>query len=56
MKCIFCSIAETNIPEHEIEWEDQHHIAFTDSKPVTAGHTLVIPKQHAENLEELDHD
>lgn len=29
------------------------HIAFTDAHPVTIGHTLLIPKQHAESLEEL---
>lgn len=54
MKCIFCSIAETNIPKHDVVWEDDKHIAFTDARPVTAGHTIVIPKHHAEDLDSLN--
>ena len=53
MNCIFCSIANANIPKHEIVWKNGMHIAFTDAHPVTIGHTLLIPKQHAESLEEL---
>jgi len=46
-KCIFCSIAESNIPHHKIIWEDTNHIAFLDINPSKEGHTLVIPKKHS---------
>lgn len=34
----------------EVIYEDEWTIAFTAHAPVTAGHTLVIPKTHFENL------
>lgn len=56
MSCIFCSIADTNTPVHEIIWTDENHIAFYDADPVTPGHTLVVPRQHAEDLSVLSND
>ena len=33
--------------------EDQNHLAFLDIKPHALGHTVVIPKKHAETVFEL---
>jgi len=50
MPCLFCSIIAGEIPCHKV-YEDESVIAFLDIGPVSTGHTLVIPKAHAENLE-----
>jgi len=48
-KCIFCAIASKQIPASTI-YEDEKVLAFLDINPLTEGHTLVIPKYHAENI------
>lgn len=53
--CIFCKIAQGQIPCHEI-YSDEHVLAFLDIAPVAPGHTLVIPKQHYATLFELTED
>ncbi|MGX8178002.1 HIT family protein [Exiguobacterium artemiae] len=50
--CIFCKIANHEIPSHKV-YEDDHVLAFLDLSQVTQGHTLVIPKQHADNVYDL---
>lgn len=51
MDCLFCKIIAGQIPCHKL-YEDEHVVAFLDIGPVSEGHTLVIPKTHAENLTE----
>ena len=51
-KCVFCDIVNGEIPSVKI-WEDEGHIAILDANPVTEGHTLLIPKEHYENIFEL---
>ncbi len=43
--CVFCKIIARKIPSH-IVYEDNDFIAFLDIRPLSPGHTLVIPKQH----------
>lgn len=50
--CIFCQIIAGTIPSYKI-YEDEKTIAFLDIKPVSLGHTLVLPKKHVANLEEI---
>lgn len=47
--CLFCKIITGDIPAEKI-YEDEHTFAFLDIHPINTGHTLVIPKQHAENI------
>ena len=47
--CLFCKIIKGEIPSHKI-YEDADTFAFLDIGPVSKGHTLIIPKNHAENL------
>jgi len=47
--CLFCKIAAGEIPAQKV-YEDTHVIAFLDIKPVHLGHTLVVPKEHAEDV------
>jgi histidine triad (HIT) family protein len=47
--CIFCKIVKGEIPSYKI-YEDDQVLAFADINPITNGHTLIIPKAHAENI------
>ncbi len=49
--CLFCSI-----PKGRIISENQLAYAIRDGFPVTEGHTLVIPKRHAEDYFSLTQD
>lgn len=52
MSCLFCSIGKKEIAA-EIIYEDDKTMAFLDILPRAPGHTMVIPKTHAENILEL---
>ena len=47
--CIFCKIVAGEIPSYKV-YENDHVLAFLDIFPVSKGHTLVIPKAHAQDL------
>lgn len=47
--CIFCKIVSGRIPCNKI-YEDEQVLAFMDIRPVSDGHTLVVPKEHFEKL------
>ncbi|MFH1225846.1 MAG: HIT family protein [bacterium] len=49
MDCIFCKIIKGEIPGHKV-YEDDQVLAFLDITPVSKGHTLVVPKEHTDNL------
>ena len=52
MDCIFCKIANKEIPTRIIT-ETENSIAFLDAFPVSRGHTLVIPKNHYEKVQDM---
>jgi histidine triad (HIT) family protein len=52
MECIFCQIVAGSLSCHKI-YEDEDTLAFLDIAPVNYGHTLVIPKKHYTNMEEI---
>ena len=51
--CVFCKIIAGDIPCHRV-FENDHLLAFLDIAPLARGHTVVIPKAHAERLDQLD--
>ena len=51
--CLFCKIVEGEIPSYKI-YEDDKTLSFLDVFPISEGHSLVIPKKHAQFIEELD--
>ena len=53
--CIFCMIAEGQIPSRKI-YEDDLCLAFLDLSQANIGHTLVVPKKHYDNMIDLDND
>lgn len=50
--CIFCQIVKKKIPSKVI-FENEKNLAFLDIYPIFKGHTIVIPKRHYQNLEEI---
>lgn len=54
-ECIFCKIVAGELPAEKIH-EDDKTVAFMDLNPGTRGHALVIPKNHAKDLLEIDPD
>ncbi len=48
--CLFCKIIAGEIPSAKV-YEDDAVLAFLDIHPVKAGHTLVVPKNHGDNLQ-----
>ena len=55
MDCLFCKIINKEIPA-EVIYEDENTIAILDIQPRTTGHTMILPKFHAENILDLPDD
>jgi len=53
--CIFCKIGQKKIDANIID-ENENAIAFLDAFPLTAGHTLVITKNHYAKLQDVEFD
>jgi len=52
---IFKKIIAGQIPAHKV-YEDESVLAFLDIGPLSRGHTLVVPKEPAETLDELSEE
>jgi histidine triad (HIT) family protein len=48
-KCVFCKIASKEA-DASIVYEDAEIMAFMDIRPVSEGHTLIIPKKHCVDI------
>jgi histidine triad (HIT) family protein len=53
--CIFCRIVKGEIPCFKV-YENESVLAFEDINPVADGHTLIIPRIHAENIWEISEE
>lgn len=51
--CIFCKLANGDIPTNTV-YEDDDFRVILDAAPANLGHCLVLPKNHAANIFELD--
>lgn len=49
MDCLFCKIIHKEIPS-KILYEDEKYLAILDLNQHPAGHTLIIPKKHLEDV------
>ena len=47
--CIFCKIVKKEIPS-EIIFESENFIVIKDIHPISQGHSLIISKNHYENI------
>ena len=52
MDCVFCKIVDGKI-QAKIIAQTSKSLAFMDAFPLTMGHTLVIPKNHSEKIQDL---
>jgi len=52
MDCFFCKIIHKEASA-EIIYEDDSAVAILDIHPCSPGHTIVLPKFHAENILDL---
>lgn len=50
--CIFCKIANGEIPSNKV-YEDEQIICFHDADPQAPVHVLIIPKKHIPSLDEV---
>jgi diadenosine tetraphosphate (Ap4A) HIT family hydrolase len=50
-QCIFCSIVAKKTPSFEIA-ENPENIAILELNPLSKGHSLIIPKEHSEEIPE----
>ena len=51
--CAFCAIVARQA-EASVVHEDEAVVVFMDLNPVTPGHLLVVPREHAVGLEDVD--
>jgi len=54
-ECVFCQIIAGEAPS-SIFYEDEHILGLMTIGPVTTGHAMIIPKQHAAFLIEIDEE
>lgn len=52
MNCIFCQIAEGQIPT-ELIYQDEQVVAFNDLHPQAPHHILIIPRKHIATLNDI---
>jgi len=55
MSCLFCKIINKEVSSYKV-YKDNNVFAFLDIAPISHGHTLVVPKKHYANLEEIPED
>ena len=53
MDCIFCKIISGEFGT-EFVAQNEHAVAFRDINPQAKVHILVVPREHSQNISELD--
>ncbi len=53
MECLGCKLANEEEIIYKI-YEDDYVTCFLDHEPFYSGHTLIVPKQHVVEVDELD--
>ncbi|GAB3945607.1 HIT family protein [Micromonospora vulcania] len=53
--CVFCGIVAGEVPAFRVA-DEPDGVAFLDTRPVFAGHVLVVPRVHLVTLAELPDD
>lgn len=53
MDCIFCKIIKGELPSVKV-YEDNDFLAIQSLSQTTKGHTLLIPKEHSENILDMN--
>ncbi len=53
--CLFCGIAKHSV-EAEILYESDSTVCFLDHRPLSRGHSVIISKDHFENVYDIDNE
>lgn len=53
MACLFCRIVARESPA-DVEYEDEHVLAFRDIYPKAPIHLLIVPKRHIDSIMRLE--
>lgn len=53
MDCVFCKIIKGEVASYKV-FEDELVVAFLDKKPLSKGHTLIVPKKHSVTIADID--
>ena len=53
MDCIFCKIINKDIPSYTV-YEDELIKIFLDVNPISNGHSLIVPKKHYTDINDID--
>ncbi len=53
--CLFCKIINGDIPCYKV-YEDDTILAFLDVNPDSDGHTLIVPKTHYKDINDIPND
>jgi histidine triad (HIT) family protein len=53
--CVFCGIVSGDVPAFRVA-DEPDGVAFLDTRPVFAGHVLVVPRTHLVTLSDLPAD
>ena len=53
--CLFCRIIAGTAPA-DFVLDEEHAVAFLDTRPVFKGHTLVVPRDHVVTFMDLPRD
>jgi diadenosine tetraphosphate (Ap4A) HIT family hydrolase len=53
MSCVFCAIVAGDAPAIRID-ENDDFVAILDIRPLSRGHTLVVPKQHTVDMTDTE--
>ena len=53
--CVFCAIARGEAGAHLVR-DEGAVLAFLDHAPLLPGHTLVVPREHVDTLDELSEE
>jgi len=51
--CVFCKIIANELPSYKV-YEDENLFGFLTIRPHKKGHMLLIPKNHSEDIVEMD--
>lgn len=51
--CLFCNIINGSVSSNTI-YEDEYVKVFLDAYPNSPGHTLIIPKKHFKDLDDIE--
>ena len=52
MNCIFCEIIQGK-RKGQFIYEDENYVAFLDKYPIDKGHSLVLPREHHEQVTDM---